>query len=79
MLDVDIADLMGIVPNDFNEPVIRGGAFDDVKDVNSPFGYQKCEGWSPLESLLYRFCVQSSVCRQWRLLTCSMTNYIFVV
>jgi len=44
MLDNDIADLMAIVPNDFHEPVIRGGAFDDVKDVNSPFGYQKCEG-----------------------------------
>jgi hypothetical protein len=44
MLDKDIAELMGIVPNDFNEPVIRGGAFDDVKDQTSPFGFQKCEG-----------------------------------
>ena len=44
MLDKDISELMGIVPNDFAEPVIRGGAFDDVKDVNSPFGFQKCEG-----------------------------------
>ena len=44
MLDKDIADLMGIVPTDFAEPVIRGGAFDDVKDTISPFGYEKCEG-----------------------------------
>jgi hypothetical protein len=47
MLDKDIAELMGIVPNDFNEPVIRGGAFDDVKDQTSPFGFQKCEGKTP--------------------------------
>ena len=44
MLDHDIADLMQIIPNDFSEPVIRGGAFDDVKDINSPFGFNKCEG-----------------------------------
>ena len=44
MLDKDIADLMAIVPTDFSEPVIRGGAFDDVKDMTSPFGFEKCEG-----------------------------------
>ena len=44
MLDLDIAELMKIVPNDLCEPVIRGGAFDDVKDLNTPFGYKKCEG-----------------------------------
>lgn len=44
MLDRDIADLMSIVPQDSTEPQIRGGAFDDVKDTISPFGYQKCEG-----------------------------------
>merc|ERR1712042_116655 len=44
MLDKDIADLMAIVPTDYSEPVIRGGAFDDVKDMTSPFGFEKCEG-----------------------------------
>lgn len=44
MLDKDIADLMGIVPQDSEETPITGGAFDDVKDTMSPFGYQKCEG-----------------------------------
>jgi len=44
MLDRDIADLMGIVPTDYSEPLIRGGAFDDVKDTISPFGFKKCEG-----------------------------------
>ena len=44
MLDVDIAELLKTVPNDFHEPVIRGGAFNDVKDVNTPFGFKKCEG-----------------------------------
>ena len=44
MLDRDIADLMAIVPTDFSEPLIRGGAFDDVKDTISPFGFKKCEG-----------------------------------
>ena len=46
MLDVDISELMGIVPAGDSEPVIRGGAFDDVKDQISPFGYEKCEGKS---------------------------------
>ncbi|CAB4067350.1 EHD1 [Lepeophtheirus salmonis] len=41
MLDKDIAELMTIVPADANEPLITGGAFNDVKDVNSPFGYKK--------------------------------------
>ena len=40
----DIADLMSIVPSDPDEPSITGGAFDDVKDTISPFGYQRCEG-----------------------------------
>ena len=45
MLDRDIADLMSIVPTDVGtEPLIRGGAFDDVKDTISPFGFKKCEG-----------------------------------
>ena len=44
MLDKDIADLMAIVPQDSTDPVIRGGAFDDVKDETSPFGFGKCEG-----------------------------------
>jgi len=44
MLDVDISELMGIVPAGDSEPVIRGGAFDDVKDQVSPFGFEKCEG-----------------------------------
>ena len=26
------------------EPAISGGAFSDVKDQTSPFGFQKCEG-----------------------------------
>jgi len=54
MLDKDIAELMGIVPNDFNEPVIRGGAFDDVKDQTSPFGFQKCEG-NIIRNFVYRY------------------------
>ena len=40
----DIADLMSIVPSDSEEPSITGGAFDDVKDTVSPFGYNRCEG-----------------------------------
>ena len=45
MLDKDIAELMSLVPQDSEEaPAITGGAFDDVKDTVSPFGYQKCEG-----------------------------------
>lgn len=44
MLDQDIAELLSIVPQDSEEPVITGGAFTDVKDLSSPFGYQKCEG-----------------------------------
>jgi EH domain-containing protein 1 len=35
---------MSIVPQDSEEPCITGGAFDDVKDTVSPFGYQRCEG-----------------------------------
>ena len=46
MLDVDISELMGIVPAGDSDPVIRGGAFDDVKDQVSPFGFEKCEGGS---------------------------------
>ena len=43
MLDQDIAELMSIVPQDADEPVIQGGAFNDVKDTQSPFGFMKCE------------------------------------
>lgn len=46
MLDKDIAELVSLVPQDSDaiEAPITGGAFDDVKDQISPFGYQKCEG-----------------------------------
>ncbi|QQP39651.1 Uncharacterized protein FKW44_020601 [Caligus rogercresseyi] len=44
MLDKDIADLMSFVPGDSKEPLITGGAFNDVKDLSSPFGFNKCEG-----------------------------------
>ncbi len=40
----DIAELMAIVPDDSEEPGITGGAFVDVKDTISPFGFQRCEG-----------------------------------
>ena len=53
MLDVDISELMGIVPPSDTDPVIRGGAFDDVKDQVSPFGFEKCEGDSFLCSHLF--------------------------
>ena len=43
MLDQDIAELMSIVPQDADEPAISGGAFSDVKDTQSPFGFMKCE------------------------------------
>ena len=35
---------MSIVPEDAEEPGITGGAFVDVKDTISPFGFQRCEG-----------------------------------
>ncbi len=35
---------MSIVPQDSEEPSITGGAYDDVKDTISPFGYNRCEG-----------------------------------
>lgn len=44
MLDQDIAELMSIVPQDADEPAISGGAFADVKDMMSPFGFMRCEG-----------------------------------
>ena len=44
MLDTDIAELLGIVPAEADEPTISGGAFNDVKDMTSPFGFQRCEG-----------------------------------
>lgn len=44
MLDKDIADLMSAIPQEAEEASISGGAFNDVKDQISPFGYQKCEG-----------------------------------
>lgn len=43
MLDQDIAELMSIVPQDSEDQPISGGAFADVKDTTSPFGYMKCE------------------------------------
>jgi len=46
MLDTDIADLLSIVGQEnADEPVISGGAFSDVKDTQSPFGFQRCEGF----------------------------------
>ena len=46
MLDTDIADLLSIVPTEnADEPTISGGAFNDVKDTTSPFGFQRCEGF----------------------------------
>ena len=46
MLDKDIAGLVSLVPQeDAEEAPITGGAFTDVKDQVSPFGYQKCEGF----------------------------------
>jgi hypothetical protein len=35
---------MSIMPQDSEEPSISGGAFDDVKDTVSPFGFLRCEG-----------------------------------
>ena len=32
-----------IVPQDADEPAISGGAFADVKDMMSPFGFMRCE------------------------------------
>ena len=47
MLDQDIAELMSIVPQDSEDQPISGGAFADVKDTTSPFGFMKCEvAWS---------------------------------
>ncbi|XP_053671669.1 EH domain-containing protein 1 isoform X2 [Anopheles nili] len=48
MLAVDIARLMSMIPQEemqlVSEPLIKGGAFDGVEDVVSPFGYRKGEG-----------------------------------
>lgn len=48
MLATDIARLMSMIPHDemtmVSEPLIKGGAFDGVEDVVSPFGYRKGEG-----------------------------------
>ena len=44
VLDTDIAELMSIVPKESDNAPISGGAFNDVNDQVSPFGYQKCEG-----------------------------------
>jgi EH domain-containing protein 1 len=45
MLENDVATLVSMVPQGAEaEPPITGGAFDDVKDTVSPFGYQRCEG-----------------------------------
>ena len=63
MLDVDISELMGIVPPSDTDPVIRGGAFDDVKDQVSPFGFEKCEGESPL-SLAHTSRPNAPFCRR---------------
>uniref|UniRef100_A0AAG5CQI6 Endocytosis/signaling protein ehd1 n=1 Tax=Anopheles atroparvus TaxID=41427 RepID=A0AAG5CQI6_ANOAO len=48
MLAIDIARLMGMIPQEemtlISEPLVKGGAFDGVEDVVSPFGYRKGEG-----------------------------------
>ena len=45
MLDKDIASLVALVPRGAEcDAPITGGAFNDVKDTVSPFGYQRCEG-----------------------------------
>ena len=45
MLDKDVASLVALVPRGpESDAPITGGAFDDVKDQISPFGYQRCEG-----------------------------------
>lgn len=48
MLAIDIARLMSMIPHEemtmVSEPLIKGGAFDGVEDVVSPFGYRKGEG-----------------------------------
>lgn len=48
MLATDIARLMSMIPQEemtmVSEPLIKGGAFDGVEDVVSPFGYRKGEG-----------------------------------
>ena len=63
MLDQDIAELMGIVPQDAEEQPISGGAFSDVKDTISPFGFMKCEVrkiWRNMFNCI--FCVFLSRC-----------------
>ncbi|XP_055551366.1 EH domain-containing protein 1 [Wyeomyia smithii] len=48
MLATDIARLMSMIPQEemtlVSEPLIKGGAFDGVEDIVSPFGYRKGEG-----------------------------------
>ncbi|XP_058813767.1 EH domain-containing protein 1 [Topomyia yanbarensis] len=48
MLATDIARLMSMIPQEemtmVPEPLIKGGAFDGVEDIVSPFGYRKGEG-----------------------------------
>ncbi|XP_059485838.1 EH domain-containing protein 3 isoform X2 [Neocloeon triangulifer] len=48
MLAQDIAPLMGLITKEEAEnpiePVVRGGAFHNVEDTESPFGYKKGEG-----------------------------------
>jgi len=43
--DIANANMIGRIRQDMQEePAITGGAFSDVKDQTSPFGFQKCEG-----------------------------------
>ncbi|KAL7052396.1 hypothetical protein ACKWTF_004862 [Chironomus riparius] len=48
MLAIDIAKLMGMIPQEeqelVSEPLIKGGAFVGIEDTISPFGYKKGEG-----------------------------------
>ena len=46
MLDKDIASLVALVPRGAEcDAPITGGAFNDVKDTVSPFGYQGRDSW----------------------------------
>lgn len=45
MLTKDIANLMAMIPQEQMDPIVKGGAFEDIEDnTNSPFGYHKREG-----------------------------------
>jgi hypothetical protein len=65
MLSEDIAHLMQQIPMDDEArvaaPVLKGGAFDGVKDMVSPFGYKRGEGkfYSILFDLILFYSIRS--------------------